>query len=248
MKLSVLKVTVAALLIALGKSQDIPDGLNPQDLLDYIDKRVENFCPTGFEKCECVHAPGNFTTGPFNFKDDLLGSLLTMMGCNPGFCFCNDAKEIEVDIRDQALKEVMDLCPRGEMDRCLCKDNTKILWPFTQFEMLECAPKKCKCKGDKKPKTLTRLGCAKGGIPKCPGYTNGVCRDGTIIDTGYIFRHYVQYGTTGCLCPDGFLFKCEETGVEPLCPDGKPNDWSLGGLEDLVKCNREKWWSPSNVK
>ena len=123
MKFSVLniKITVAALLIALGKfkilfdkilvvirciagkSQDIPDGLNPQDLLDYIDKRVENFCPTGFEKCECVHAPGrlkgtleakvlsdsscipgNFTTGPFNFKDDLLGSLLTMMGCNPG--------------------------------------------------------------------------------------------------------------------------------------------------------------------
>ena len=59
-----------------------------------------------------------------------------------GFCFCNDAKEIEVDIRDQALKEVMDLCPRGEMDRCLCKDKTKILWPFTQFEMLACAPKK----------------------------------------------------------------------------------------------------------
>ena len=123
MKLSVLNIraTVAALLIALGKlklrfdkilvvircttgkSQDIPDGLNPQDLLDYIDKRVENFCPTGFDKCECVHAPGwlkaaievkvlidsscipgNFTTGPFNFKDDLLGSLLTMMGCNPG--------------------------------------------------------------------------------------------------------------------------------------------------------------------
>ena len=41
-------------------------------------------------------------------------------------------------------------------------------------------------------------------------------------------------------------YRCEETGVEPLCPDDQPNDWNLGGLEDLVKCNREKWWSPSN--
>ena len=41
-----------------GMGQDLPDGLDPQDLLDYIDKRVENFCPTGFERCECVHAPG----------------------------------------------------------------------------------------------------------------------------------------------------------------------------------------------
>ena len=51
-------------------------------------------------------------------------------------------------MRDQALKEVMDLCPRGEMDRCLCKDKTKLLWPFTQFEMLDCAPKKVNVSDD----------------------------------------------------------------------------------------------------
>ena len=49
---------------------------------------------------------------------------------------------MEVDIRDQVLREVMDLCPRGKLDRCLCKDNTKITWPFSPFDMLTCGVKK----------------------------------------------------------------------------------------------------------
>ena len=84
------------------------------------------------------------------------------MGCNPGkwilcithiykqlifvkiagFCFCKDAPTVEVDVRQQFLKEVMDLCPKGKMDRCLCRDNSKIIWPFTQFDVITCGPKK----------------------------------------------------------------------------------------------------------
>ena len=124
----------------------------------------------------------------------------------------------------------MDLCPRGKLDRCLCKDNTKITWPFSPFDMLTCGVKKvlihflasqttllifyvmlfcfqCKCKNDNKPKTLTRLGCANGGIPRCPGFTNAVCKDGTIVDTTYVFKDYIKHGTTGCVCPDGLIFK-----------------------------------------
>ena len=41
-----------------GVGQDLPDGLDPQVLLDYLDKRVENFCPSGIDRCECVQAPG----------------------------------------------------------------------------------------------------------------------------------------------------------------------------------------------
>ena len=62
-----------------------------------------------------------------------------------GFCFCKDAPDIKVDTRDQVLKEVMDLCLEGKMDRCLCRDcrdNTKIVWPFTQLDVINCSPKK----------------------------------------------------------------------------------------------------------
>ena len=59
-----------------------------------------------------------------------------------GFCFCKDAPTVEIDVRQQFLKEVMDLCPRGRMDRCLCSDNSKIMWPFTQFDVINCGPKK----------------------------------------------------------------------------------------------------------
>ena len=152
--------------------------------MDFMDKRVENACPSGIDRCECVHAPGRkeislkipltqlkftilttgtFTKGPISFKDDLLGSLITFMGCNPGkrsllliwipnrlysiflgFCFCNNAPNVEVDVREHSLRAVMDLCPRGEMDRCLCKDNNKIIWPFTAFDLVTCSPRKVK--------------------------------------------------------------------------------------------------------
>ena len=59
-----------------------------------------------------------------------------------GFCFCKDAPNVEVDIRQQMIREVMDLCPRGEMNRCLCKDNTKITWPFNLVDLFGCEVKK----------------------------------------------------------------------------------------------------------
>ena len=105
---------------------------------------------------------GNFSDGPFTFEENILGGLLTFLGCNPGeiheydasylagdiylsfsgFCFCKDAPNVEVDIRQQLIREVMDLCPRGEMNRCLCKDNTKITWPFNLVDLFGCDVKK----------------------------------------------------------------------------------------------------------
>ena len=42
----------------------------------------------------------------------------------------------------QMIREVMDLCPRGEMDRCLCKGDTKIHFPFTLMDIMNCEPKR----------------------------------------------------------------------------------------------------------
>ena len=97
--------------------EGIPDGFDPLVLMEYLDKRVENFCPSGIEKCECVQAPGlqkvthgekiassnfqilagTFTKGPIRFSDDILGSLVTLLGCNPGknefnMKCCSDSK------------------------------------------------------------------------------------------------------------------------------------------------------------
>merc|ERR1739844_655355 len=185
--------------------------------MDFLDKRVENFCPSGIDRCECVHAPGNFTKGPISFKDDLLGSLITFVGCNPGFCFCKDAPNVEVDIREHMLRAVMDLCPRGEMDRCLCVDNRKIIWPFTMSDVISCSPRKCKCKGSNKPKAMTAFGCAQGGSPRC-AEDKFICKDGISRDINDVMKRYIDFGETGCSCPDGNLFKCIATGEFPVCP------------------------------
>ena len=39
-------------------------------------------------------------------------------------------------------KMSIELHPRGEMSRCLCKDNTKIVWPFTLVDLFACDVKK----------------------------------------------------------------------------------------------------------
>ena len=51
-------VSLRSFIYCTGVGQDLPDGLDPQVLLDYLDKRVENFCPSGIDRCECVQAPG----------------------------------------------------------------------------------------------------------------------------------------------------------------------------------------------
>ena len=92
-------------------------------------------CPSGIERCECINAPGSYTDGPFNPKDNLLGVMLTIVGCFPGkfklttivhtaipnyllgYCFCKDDPTREIDVRNQFFAHVFDTCPRNEINR-----------------------------------------------------------------------------------------------------------------------------------
>ena len=77
----------------------MPTELDPLVFIEMVTKQMREYCPAGIIKCECIHAPGKFTEGPFYADEDLLGTLLTYATCNPGFCFCKDAPEKEVDTR-----------------------------------------------------------------------------------------------------------------------------------------------------
>ena len=35
----------------------------------------------------------------------------------PGFCFCKDDPEVQIDARPQFFSSVLDLCPKGEINR-----------------------------------------------------------------------------------------------------------------------------------
>ena len=45
-------------LLGMGQDLDVPDNLDAEVFMDYIDKRLEDACPSGIDRCECVHAPG----------------------------------------------------------------------------------------------------------------------------------------------------------------------------------------------
>ena len=38
--------------------QGLPEGVKPDLFMDWMDKRLEEFCPSGIDRCECVHKPG----------------------------------------------------------------------------------------------------------------------------------------------------------------------------------------------
>ena len=42
--------------------QGLPEGVKPDLFMDWMDKRLENFCPSGIDGCECVHEPGEVYT------------------------------------------------------------------------------------------------------------------------------------------------------------------------------------------
>jgi len=240
---------------ALARGQDgptIPAELEKVDLQFVIKeayKLMDEYCPSGVEKCECLNAPGTFYDGPFNFDNDLLGGIFTLAGCNPGYCFCKGAPDVEVDIRQQIQKVIFDACPRGQMNRCLCEDTSKkIEFPFNILELYRCRPKKCKCNGSDRPVVLTGLGCPKGGVPRCPRLWNLECRNGDRIDPDYIKGYWSDYRETKCLCRDGVMPKCRDTGDYYQCSNGDYIDWSLGGSEDFQGCRMENFTIPEGSR
>ena len=65
-------------------AQDLPDGFDPAIFMDSLYAELKAACPNGVQRCECLNAPGTFTEGPFDPREEVIGSLLTYAGCGPG--------------------------------------------------------------------------------------------------------------------------------------------------------------------
>ena len=106
-------------------------------------KQLRDVCPSGIDKCHCLYKNGTYVTGPFYYDEDPVGSVVTYVGCNPDFCYCKDSPKVARDARPIELAAVMDLCPAGEMDRCLCHDNAVANFPFDMATFFfECRPRR----------------------------------------------------------------------------------------------------------
>ena len=106
-------------------------------------KDLKRACPDGVDHCICANNVNESTSGPFFYDEDPLGVIHTYLICNPGICFCKGDPSTPTDTRPDAMKAVLDVCPTGEMNRCLCHDNTKVQFPFDyQTLFLDCRPKR----------------------------------------------------------------------------------------------------------
>ena len=119
-------------------------------IMEMADSYAMKVCPSGIDRCECMNAPGTFSKGPFNPNGNILilpFSVLAHLVCNPSHCYCKDNPKKELDIRPQFFSSFIDLCPKNELDRCLCDDDkTKMRAPFNIISASLCRPKKCTCK------------------------------------------------------------------------------------------------------
>ena len=97
----------------------------------------------GIDRCHCMYDNGTFSRGPFIYEEDPLNVALLYQTCNPDFCYCRGSPDVERDSRNVEMKAIMDLCPRNEMSRCLCEDNSVIKFPFDMTTLFQvCRPKR----------------------------------------------------------------------------------------------------------
>ncbi len=141
--------------------------------LRYRTWELQRACPkSGPASCDCIHDPDQPTEGPFDVDEDPIGSIITFIACNPGYCNCTDPAEgVEVDVRSEAVAAVLNACPRGKINRCLCEDKKTVLkYPFNIVQLAECRPTRCKCDGAKKKEVsfVNSMGCKRGGLADCP--------------------------------------------------------------------------------
>ena len=60
-----------------------------------------------------------------------------------GYCYCKDDPGTEVDVRPPIYRNILDLCPRNELEMCLCKDGeSNARAPFNLTEINSCRPKR----------------------------------------------------------------------------------------------------------
>ena len=101
----------------------------------------------GIDRCHCMYDNGTYSRGPFIYEEDPLNVALLYQTCNPDFCYCRGSPDVERDSRNVEMKAIMDLCPRNEMSRCLCEDNSVIKFPFDMTTLFQvCRPKRVRHK------------------------------------------------------------------------------------------------------
>ena len=135
------KINVYSLVVANDEDEEY--NFNQFLALELRTKQMRELCLAGIDRCHCLHKIGNYTTGPFYYDEDPVGSVVTYVGCNPDFCYCKDSPDVRRDSRPKEFSSVMDLCPAGEMDRCLCHDNSVVHFPFDMATFFfTCRPKR----------------------------------------------------------------------------------------------------------
>ena len=138
----------ASIIEGAGFDLDVDAGYDPIVLLRLRAKDIQNACPNGIEHCICGNNVNEKTSGPFDPDEDLFGAAITYSVCNPTTCFCNDDPDTPKDSRNWPMKAVLDTCPVGEMNRCLCHDNKKVTFPFDYRTLfLDCRPKRVSSEG-----------------------------------------------------------------------------------------------------
>merc|ERR1711934_519712 len=245
-------------IVSSSGEQELPTFVDPVLYTKSIYASLKATCPSGIKKCECLDAKGTFSDGPFDPDEDPINALITYVGCGPGYCYCKDNPEKEVDIRPQLSSTVLDLCPRNELNRCLCQDGkTRLKPPFDLLKVHSCRPKKCKCNGSETVMVNQGYGCKKGGYSDCPnGFDDFICKDGTQLSVTAIMKSWITASGEQirsdkmCACPDGIIPKCRSTGKWFSCPkngshvNGDQIDFNLGNWQSFKGCKVEDWKLP----
>ena len=79
----------------------------------------------------------------FSILEPYYSNTMSLSMVSIDFCYCKDTPTIERDTMPPDIAALFALCPRGQMSRCLCHDNTVVHFPFDLSTLFSiCRPKR----------------------------------------------------------------------------------------------------------
>jgi len=165
--------------------------------------------------------------------------------CLPNICTCADGSERKTLTRLRPLLDLKEMCDGELPESCLCAGGEERLAIDAEHPlpvlltgiMKECKPRACRCAEDGEDIPFTTFGCSAGGPPNClkEGEKGKLLCDGEVLS----IKKLASARLSGeCVCDDGVVPVCDNTGKIPKCWDGSDPDPDLGRLnqDHIKKC------------
>ncbi len=148
-----------------------------------------------------------------------------------------DASELPAIPEFSVVAAMNSFCEGASPYSCLCRDGQSVKpgSPFDPETFFACEPTSCSCNESGNEIPVRLFGCLHGGLPACKEENGLICAGGRNDEVALDFGLLVEAALEQrCVCTDGAVPVCPDTGEPPRCPGGEKPDSEVGTLPSFM--------------